>query len=197
MQHALSKISVADYLDGELRSPVRHEYIDGEVFAMSGSSRRHNLIVGNLFTAARTGARGRGCQVFANDMKVFIAARNIFYYPDVSCCCDPLDREDYFLTRPCFVVEVLSPSTAAIDRREKRLNYATLDSLREYVLVNQDQRRVDVYRRGADGAWSAEKIEGHGTLQLNCVSLSLSLDDIYEDVELPPFVAEEAPPEYA
>jgi Uma2 family endonuclease len=193
MQHARAHISVSEYLEAELRSAVKHEYVDGEVYAMAGASRRHNLLVTNILRMVANAALTRPpCQVFAADMKVRVQARNAFYYPDVSGSCDPGDREEYFLTRPCFIVEVLSPSTAAIDRREKRLAYRTLDSLKEYVVVDQDRRRVDVYRAGA-GGWRAETLSDAGTFELSCLGLRLSLDEIYDGVELPPEVAEPEP----
>lgn len=198
MQNALAHISVADYLAGELRSEIRHEYIDGEVFAMSGASRRHHLIATNLARhTSNAAANRRSCQVFIAGMKVFIEARNVFYYPDLFASCDPGDREDYYSTTPCFVIEILSPSTAAIDRREKRQNYCLLASLREYVLVDQDRRRVDVYRRDDSSAFQVTRIEGSGTLHLSCLDLDISLDDIYEGVELPTIsIAEPDSPVY-
>ncbi|MDE2150095.1 MAG: Uma2 family endonuclease [Gammaproteobacteria bacterium] len=193
MQRARAYISVSDYLAGELRSPIKHEYVDGEVYAMVGASRRHNLLVTNLLRLAANAALKRPpCQVFAADMKVRVEADNAFYYPDVSGSCDPDDREEYFLTRPCFIVEVLSPATAAIDRREKRLAYRTLASLKEYVVVDQDRRRVDVYCAG-DGGWHAETLTQSGTFELSCLGLRLSLDQIYQGVELPHEVAEAGP----
>jgi Uma2 family endonuclease len=146
---------------------------------------------------AHAAARKRPpCQVFAADMKVRVEARNAFYYPDVSGSCDPGDREDYFLTAPCFIVEVLSPSTAAIDRREKRLAYLTLNSLKEYVVVDQDRRRVDVYRRDGQ-VWKAETFLDSGAFDLSCLGLRLDLDQVYEGLELPPAVAEPEPEAYS
>ena len=197
MQNALAHISVADYLAGELRSDVRHEYIDGEIYAMSGASRRHSQIVMNLASTAHGKARGTGCTVFSQSMKVRIDSLNTFYYPDVTASCDPSDNDQYALTRPCFVIEVLSPTTADIDRREKRQNYALLPSLREYVLVDQDRRRVDVYRREDSGVFTGIRIEGSGSLHLSCLNLDISLDDIYYGVELPTTISEPEPPAYA
>src|SRR5258708_33294686 len=92
-------------------------------------------------------------------MKVYVETHKSFYYPDLSVCCDASDRNELFLVRPCFIVEVTSPSTASIDRREKRARYMTLESLREYALVDQDRRRVALYRRGR-GGWGGA-IVGH------------------------------------
>jgi Uma2 family endonuclease len=105
--------------------------VDGEVYAMAGAKRRHNLLATNLVHAARAAAGLGDCQVFGSGMKVYVEAHNCFYYPDLSVCRDRDDRGELFLTRPCFIVEVMSPATASVDRREKRASYATLESLRE------------------------------------------------------------------
>ena len=120
-------LSPTEYLDREEKSPVKSEYVNGEIYTMSGAKRAHNLIASNLVYRARGAAIGRhsGCQVFGSDMKVYVEAHSSFYYPDLSVCCDPSDRHDRFVARPCFIVEVLSPSTALIDRREKRASYTT------------------------------------------------------------------------
>lgn len=178
----LTRLSVDDYLEGELKSDVRHEYVDGEVYAMAGAGRAHNLIVTNVVAHLRNRARGTRCLVFAADMKVRVESWNAFYYPDVVLSCDPSDDKEYYLTAPCLIVEVLSSSTEGIDRREKLRAYRTLESLREYVLISQDQRRIEVYRRGADGAWSLETLSEGDLLQLECVGASLSLAEVYEDV---------------
>ncbi len=190
--------TVAGYLALEQRSVVKHEYVDGEIYAMSGASRRHNLLVGNLFGRAwQTSTAGHGCQVFGSDMKVRIEARNSFYYPDVSACCDSDDRNDLYITRPCFIVEVLSPSTASVDRREKRLAYATLQSLREYVVVDPDCMRIDVYP-GIGSPWVSRMLDRpQDVLELSCLRLRLTLEEIYRGVELPaPGVSEPEAPAY-
>ncbi len=145
-----AQLSSAEYIDWESKSPFKHEYVDGEIYAMSGATRRHNLIASNLVEHARAAGRRRGCQIFGSDMKVHVEARNSFYYPDLSVCCDPSDRHELYLVRPCFIVEIVSPSTAAIDRREKRVSYSTLASLREYAIVDQDRMRVELYRRESE-----------------------------------------------
>jgi len=147
LAHA-SRLSVEEYLAGEDGADIRHEYIDGELYAMSGASRQHVIITINMVAHLRPLLRGTPCRIFANDLKVRlrIAEQDIFYYPDLILACDPDDRETYYCTRPCLLVEVLSDSTARIDRREKLLAYQTLPSLMEYLLVDQHQRRIEVYR---------------------------------------------------
>ncbi len=130
-------------------------------------------------------------------MRVQVEARNSYYYPDVSACCDPNDRDELYLTSPCLIIEVLSPSTANIDRREKRASYATLASLRDYLIVDQDRLRAELYRREGHG-WGGYVLNRPDDLvELSCLNLSLALSEIYERVELPAGVAEAEPAEYA
>jgi Uma2 family endonuclease len=198
MQPKPAPLSPSEYLDREEKSPVKCEYVNGEIYAMSGAKRRHNLISANLVYLARGAGRSRGCQVFGSDMKIYVETHNSFYYPDLSVCCDPSDRSELFLIRPCFIVEVLSPSTALIDRREKRASYTTLESLREYVMVDQDRMHVELYRRESSG-WRGYLLNQlDDVVESSCLGLRLSLQQIYEGVELPPpGTAESEAPDYA
>jgi Uma2 family endonuclease len=175
-------ISVEDYIAGEQRSEIRHEYIDGQVYAMSGASDRHGLLVNALAFALTPGARNNHCQLFTSDMKLrlSIADKPVFYYPDLLLACDPSDRETYFRCRPCLIVEVLSESTERIDRREKLLAYQGLPSVMEYLLVAQDTRRVEIYRRAND--WQVEYFVS-GEIRIECLGVSVTLDAIYTDAE--------------
>jgi Uma2 family endonuclease len=175
------RVSVTEYLEGEQLCEIRHELIDGQVYAMGGASRVHGLIAGNLFSQLRQNSREKHCQLFIADMKVRlkISGQDIFYYPDLLLSCDPDDRADYFSQAPCLIIEVLSESTERIDRREKMLAYQTLPSLLEYVLVAQDDRRVEIYRRRTE--WRPE-IVNEGVFHLDCLDLSVAVDDVYEDV---------------
>ncbi|MTW22084.1 Uma2 family endonuclease [Allochromatium palmeri] len=177
----VQSLSVDDYLASEDGADIRHEYIDGELYAMTGASDRHGLITLNIASDLRPLLRGTSCQLFANDMKVRLHIQNqdIFYYPDLLLSCDPNDRATYYRTHPCLLVEVLSDSTARIDRREKFWAYQTIPSLREYLLISQTAREIEVYRR-ADG-W-AQEIITEGSVRLDCLEVELALDVIYEDV---------------
>lgn len=190
-------VSIDDYLASEARSPRRREYVDGEIYAMSGASRRHNQIASNLHVHAGNAARQtRDCQVFGPTMKLYVEARNCIYYPDLMASCDPADNDDRYLTRPCFVVEVLSPSTASIDRREKRSSYETLPSLREYLIVDQDRMRVDLYSRRA-GVWLVQVFtDPDDIMECSCLGLRLTLSQVYEGVQLPPSGVAEVLAEY-
>jgi Uma2 family endonuclease len=156
---------------------VRHEYVDGEVYAMVGASDRHGLIAGNLHTALNRHLPDR-CQVFMSDMKVRIktAERDIFYYPDLLVSCDPRDREPYYRRYPCLVAEVLSPHAERLDRFEKFLFYRQLDTLEEYLLVSQDYRQVEVFRRAEQ--WQVTRYT-IGEVPLLSVDLAVAIDAIY------------------
>jgi len=176
-------ITPQEYLEGELRSEVRHEYVDGQVYAMVGASRAHGRIVAALGYALMPKAREKGCQLLLSDMKVRLnfAGQEVYYYPDVVLVCDPADAATYYTERPCLIVEVLSESTERIDRREKLLAYQELPSLEAYLLVAQDARRVEVFRRST--GWRHE-LHTEGAIELPCVDSPLALDDIYIDVGL-------------
>lgn len=170
-------MSPEEYLTYERTSDLRHEYVDGEVYAMVGGSLRHNEIAGNIFAALRPAARERGCRAYMSDVKVRVEKANAFYYPDVVVTCDPPANDRYVVHAPSLVVEVLSDSTERTDRTEKRVNYQTIPSLREYVLVAQDERRVEVYRR-RDGVWLHETVT-EGAVTLETVGATLPLDAVY------------------
>jgi len=177
-------ITVEEYLEGELHSAVRHEYIGGAVHAMAGASREHNLISGNLYTALdRHFGAHSPCTPFVQDFKVrlLIHEEHIFYYPDVVVTCDPRDTERYYLRFPRLIIEVLSEATEATDRREKLLAYRTIPTLEEYVLVAQDRVDVTLHRR-ADGWQPAGFTALTESVRLESVGLSLTVADIYRRV---------------
>jgi len=178
-------ISEQDYLQGELTSEIRHEYVGGETYAMVGASDRHGLITLNLATALRPHLRGTRCQLFASDMKLRIeaAGQTAFYYPDLLLSCDPDDRETYFRSRPCLIVEVLSEATERIDRREKLYAYTQIPSLQEYVLLSQSRVEAELHRREPSG-WQTLRFDA-GAVPFGCLGIVVPLDTIYEDVPLP------------
>ena len=174
-------LNVEDYLEGEQHNDVRHEYASGSVLEVAGASDAHNRISLNLAATLLSAARGTACRVYQSDMKVR-ADLELFYYPDVMVTCDPEDTENYFKQFPCLLIEVLSPSTEHIDKGEKLYNYCRLASLETYVLVSQERRRLEVYRRLQDGGWRYDVLEGKDALELNCPPLRLTLEDVYRDV---------------
>ncbi|WP_448564196.1 Uma2 family endonuclease [Trichothermofontia sp.] len=147
-------LSPEAYLAAEATSPVKHEYRDGKVYAMAGSTDEHNLMAGNLYTLLRGHLRGSGCRAYFADVKARIEAINHYYYPDVMVTCDDRDRSSStFKQYPCLIVEVLSDSTEAFDRGDKFTDYRHLASLQEYVLISQTRPQVDVFHRNAEGLW--------------------------------------------
>jgi len=176
-------VPVVDYLAGEEASEVRHEYLGGEVRALAGDSLDHNLLAGNLCWAFRTHLRGTSTRVFMEGVKVNLSLHtdDYFYYPDVMVGCDPRDTHRLFLRHPTLLVEVLSPDTERVDRREKLFAYTTaLETLEEYVLVAQHRREVTVHRRASH--WKPEVISA-GQVTFQSLALTLPLDAIYEGVE--------------
>lgn len=178
------RISEEDYLAGERVSAVKHEYVAGEVFAMAGASKMHVTIAGNIFSALRVHLRGKPCRAYMSDMKVRVKASSAYYYPDVSVTCSPrdlaVDAPAYYIEAPCLIAEVLSDSTERVDRREKLLAYQQIDSLDDYLLIDQDKREVEHYRRVADG-WQRDILGPGDTLVLPGLKLELTIDQIYED----------------
>lgn len=184
MRSPLNLLTAEEYLNLEQDAEIRHEYVAGQIYAMAGASEAHNLIAGNIFALLRPHLRGSSCRTFVSDMKVKVKAQkaDIFYYPDLLVTCNPNDNKKYFKTSPNLIVEVLSNSTETTDKREKRLNYQTIDSLQEYVLVSQDEIKVEIYRKDNNGNWTIETLGKDDDLQLNSVGLTLTMADIYEDV---------------
>lgn len=176
-------VTVEEYLDGEQRSEVKHEYINGQVHEMAGASRAHNRIITNLSAALHPHLRGGPCEAYVGDVKVrlVIQQADIFYYPDVVVTCDARDTEEYFLRFPKLIVEVLSDSTERLDRGEKPLSYITLPALEEYVLVSQEEPLVTVFRRR--NKWEPETTLGlDAVLHLESVDFALPLGVLYENV---------------
>jgi Uma2 family endonuclease len=184
MQSGLSYLTIEEYLKFEQDEVIRHEYVAGQIFAMAGASEEHNLIVTNIISLLRPHLRGSSCRAFVSDMKVKVKVQKatIFYYPDLLVTCDPNDSAKYFKTSPNLIVEVLSDSTEAIDKREKRINYQTLESLQEYVLVSQDEIKVEIYRKDDNGNWTVKTLSKDDNLQLNSIGLAMTMADVYEDV---------------
>lgn len=186
MQSSINLLTVAEYLEAESKSEVRHEYLGGQIFAMAGGSKQHNIITLNVASGMRSHLRGSSCNVFMSDMKVGLKLtsqnKTIFYYPDVVVTCDLQDQDLYVLNYPCLIIEVLSPSTEITDKREKLVNYRTLASLQEYILISQDEIKVEVYRKSAEGNWTLQILGKDDELQLCSVNLTLTMADIYEDV---------------
>lgn len=181
-------LSAEEYLARERNSEVRHEFYQGEVFAMAGGSEAHNLIADNITFALRERLRGKGCRAYSSDMRVQVAANGLYTYPDAVVACPPIefaDEERITLLNPQVIVEVLSDSTQNYDRTRKFDLYRELPSLRQYVLISQHGFRIDSYQRQQDGiAWLMLPLVGaDAVLEMPSVGCSLPFAEIYRDVE--------------
>lgn len=179
----LEPISVEEYLRLEKSSEIRHEYVGGYLYAMTGTSRRHNRIVTNFASLLLEAADAQGCGVYQSDLKVEVSERVIFY-PDLLVTCDPYDNDTYISRSPCLIVEVLSPSTVRTDRREKYLAYVRIPTLRAYLIVHQDRQLVERnWRDNATDDWQTQLIS-EGAVPLPCPDAKLTVEQIYKN--LPP-----------
>ena len=194
----LGRVSLAEYLAFERRHPMRHEYVDGYVYAMAGARLRHNSIIGNMLRVLFGPADASGCRVYFEAAKVQVGPD--VFYPDVIVTCEPEgDAEADIAYAPCVLVEVLSPSTAKIDRSLKLMKYRALPSLRAYLIVSQRDRHVERHwRDAADAPWQMEEVADAGTIPLPCpVPMTLTLDQVYRGLTFGPRlrrVREGAPP---
>lgn len=181
----LPRFTPQKYFDWEAQQPERHEYFDGEVYAMAGGTLAHGRIGLNIGSVVRSHVRGTGCTTFNSDCKVGIGDNGPFTYPDVSVSCDDRDRAaQQFIQFPCLIVEVLSPGTEAYDRGSKFALYRRLDSLQEYVLVGSETKTVEVFRRNLSGTWEFTPYAEGDEIHLTSVDLRVAISAFYEDVVL-------------
>lgn len=174
-------ISVEDYLEGERESETRHEYVDGQIYAMGGATELHNTVAAELFTAIH-GKLLDTCRAWMSDMKVKIqhAGKAYFYYPDIMVACGPNSGDQYVRTNPILIVEVLSGSTRRNDLNEKFANYTQIPSLLEYVVVSQDTPHLRIFRRRSD--WQPEYYYAGDTFALESVGLEMAVEGVYRRV---------------
>jgi Uma2 family endonuclease len=182
-----------EYLELEREAEIRSEYLDGQIFAMSGASEAHIIITDNLSAELRIRLRGSSCRSYSSQMKVLINATGLYTYPDIVVVCGERqfvdDRRD-IITNPTVLIEVLSPSTELYDRTKKFAHYRQLESLTDYVLVAQDRPYVDHFIRQSNQEWLLRVSDGmEGTISIPSIGCTLALADVYKDVE---FAAEEA-----
>lgn len=186
-----SPLSSEEYLAAEADSPTKHEYRDGEVYAMAGGTDAHVTIALNLWALLRGHLRTGKCRAYALDMKACIETLNRYYYPDVMVTCDDRDRANTTCKRhPCLIVEVLSEGTEAFDRGDKFFDYRHLDSLQENVLISQTRPHAEVFRRNAEGLWVLHPHSEGDTLTLTSVGWAGSMAALYEAVEFSPSIPE-------
>jgi len=180
------RMTEKDYLAFERKSEIKHEFINGEVFAMSGASRAHNLITMNTGASLHSQLRKRDCEVYPADMRVKISTAHTYTYPDITVVCGKptfADNEFDNLLNPTVIIEVLSPSTEAYDRGAKFRNYRKIDSLRDYILITQTSPRIERYQLLESGIWGLSDAEGEDAqITIDSIQCTLSLADVYEKV---------------
>jgi len=176
-----ARLSHNDYLAMELNSPVKHEYVAGNIYAMTGTSDIHNIITGNIYLALRNHLKGSPCRVFMADVKAKLIQSDAYYYPDVMVSCEK-SPNPYFREQPSLIVEVLSPTTAKFDAGDKRLDYQSLPSLQEYVLVSTDCMDVRVWRRSNEADWMVTIYTDGMMIPLSSVGLEIPIEQVYEEV---------------
>lgn len=188
------RMTEEEYLRAEESAKVRHEYVNGFVFSMSGSTDAHNIICGNLFYVIYGHLGDSHCHVYSNDMKVRIESAKSYYYPDIMVSCEQFEAKSVFKTAPVLLVEVLSPSTASIDRREKLIAYERIESVKEYVVVYQDRQQVELYSKNSNNEWELVEFGGDDNLilkSLPCGDLIIPFGKIYRGYNPPRRVKEE------
>ena len=168
------------YLDGELLSDIRHEYIEGEVYAMVGAHKYHNQIVMTVSNVFYNHLLGKPCQPYASDMKVKIDRK--YFYPDVMVDCSQVDA-DYYIEQPSIIVEVLSKSTRQHDKTVKRLAYFQIASLKEYVLIEQDFVEIEFWSRDENNYWQQSVYYLGDDIHFQSIDLTVSVEDIYRQVK--------------
>lgn len=183
----IRKLTVEEYLEFERASELKHEFYRGEVFAMTGAGRNHNRIGINLATIVNSALASGGCEAFVNDMRVKVDATGLYTYPDLVATCDEATFEDNHvdtLLNPQLVIEILSDSTEKYDRGDKFAQYRNIASLREYVLVSQNQPRIEVFTRQCEGSWLMRVVDDMAAcVALESVGVTLNLADVYARVE--------------
>lgn len=165
-------------MEFEQNSTIKHEYVGGTLYALAGGSDRHNRIALNIAASLLEAAREGPCRVYMSDMRLQVG--DVFYYPDVMVACEePESDNPVFRRDPCLLVEVLSSSTESADRREKLLIYREIPTVRAYIIVDQDNRRVERHYRSEDGAWHRGDFVNEGIIPVPCPETELTLDRIY------------------
>ena len=181
---------VSDYIELEKKSEIKHEYEEGEIFAMSGGSISHGILCGNIYTEIRKKLKDNtaDCRVFGSEIRVRIEKKNAFVYPDTMVVCGDIqvsDEDENSAVNPILIVEVLSKSTAAYDRGDKFYKYRQIDSFQEYVLIDQEKAVVEIFYKKENNVWEIVWVSGlNETFLLQSIDASVRMEDLYQDVEL-------------
>ncbi|HEX5150760.1 MAG TPA: Uma2 family endonuclease [Parafilimonas sp.] len=182
------KITVEEYLKLESAAEQKHEYYNGEIFAMAGAGPRHNIIFKNLYGELAYKLKGNPCQPYGSDLRIHIPENTLFTYPDISIICrdivNPGDDDDTVI-QPSVLIEILSPSTRDYDRGTKFKLYRDIPSLKEYVLVDSEAVNIEVFRINEDGHWLLEEYKKPDEfLIINAVDFQLTVGEIYQGTKL-------------
>ncbi len=180
------KLTPLEFLEFERKAEEKHEYLDGEIFAMSGAKRNHNKITINLSGLIWQHLKGKDCESYSNDMRVFVPRSGLYTYPDlVVVCGEPQFQDDVHdtLLNPVMLIEVLSDSTEGYDRGRKFQHYRSIESLDEYVLVSQNEARIEKYIKQGDGFWVLSEAVGlDSEITLDAISCTMPLAEVYDKI---------------
>lgn len=177
-------MTMAEYLRFENASLAKHEFVDGQVFSMAGGSAEHGALAMSMAVLIGERLRGKPCRVFSSDVRVRVRQADLVAYPDLTVVCGELQRDaedSESIANPMVIVEVLSDSTEIYDRGDKAFRYRQSPSLRDYIMVSQKEKRIEVQRRDANGTWVIQTVEGSGQVEISSLGFSLTLDDIYRN----------------
>jgi Uma2 family endonuclease len=181
-----TKLTPEEYLEFERKSEERHEYFDGEIFAMSGAKRNHNVVAWNIGGELRQKLKGKNCEAYPADMRVFVPETGLYAYPDlVVVCGEPEFKDNVFdtLLNPILLIEILSESTESYDRGKKFQHYRSIESLEEFVLVSQDDVRIEKYVKSGDGFWVLSEAVGlDSEIEFSSIECRLALAEVYDKV---------------
>ena len=184
--HPQPRLTPEEYLELDRASPFRNEYYNGHMYAMSGGSVPHAIIIGNLTRETGNALRGRPCFVAPSDLRVRVSPDGLYTYPDVVVVCGELkvlDGRNDTVLNPILIIEVLSPSTEAYDRGFKSAQYRTLETLQEYALVSQSEPRIEIFRRQSSGDWLLSEAVGlEAVCHFDSVDSNVNLSEIYANV---------------
>ena len=181
------KITPKEYLEMERKAEFRSEYFDGKIFAMAGAKRRHNVVAWNIGGELREKLKNKNCEAYPADMRVFVPETGLYTYPDlVVVCGEPEFQDDVFdtLLNPILLIEVLSESTESYDRGKKFQHYRSIESLQEYVLVSQDEARIEKYVRHGDGFWFLTEAVGlDSEIEFISIESNIALAEVYDKID--------------
>jgi Uma2 family endonuclease len=182
-----TKLTSAEYLEFERKSEIKHEYFNGEIFVMSGAKRNHNKVATNINGLVWQHLKGKNCESYSNDMRVFVPKTGLYTYPDlVVVCGEPLFQDNVFdtLLNPVLLIEVLSETTESYDRGKKFQHYRSIESLEEYVLVSQTEARIEKYVKHGDGFWLLSEAVGlDSEIEFSSIECRIALAEVYDKIE--------------